>query len=93
MRTDPERLVLGTETAGQAYGRFAGAINALVEEREDGNLAVVTHGTVMTLFLGHVAGVEPLSFWKRLGLPAFVALGLPQFQLLEVVETIAKPPR
>lgn len=63
--TDPGRPVFGKETAEQANRRFANVIDTIVEAHADGNLAVVTHGTVMALFLHRVAGVEPLPEWKR----------------------------
>jgi broad specificity phosphatase PhoE len=51
-------------------------------------VAVVTHGTVMTLFVTRAAGLEAFPFWKRLGLPAFVVLSWPGFGLLDVVEGV-----
>ena len=53
-----------------------------------GNLAIVSHGTVMTLFLAHVSGIDPVPFWKQLGLPAFVVLSYPDLALLKVVASV-----
>lgn len=83
----PDELVFGDETAQQALGRFSQAIYAVIARQQ--TIAVVTHGTVMTLFVAHVAGVEPFSFWCGLGLPAFVVLSWPGFELLNVTNSIA----
>lgn len=85
---NPKRLVLGRETADQAHDRFAGAIAGVVEKYPDENVAVFTHGTVMTLFVSRAAGLEPFPFWKRLGLPSFVVLSVPDLELLETVEHV-----
>ena len=95
----PDELVFGDETAQQALGRFSQAIHATVSRHlprharrrhtRRQTIAVVTHGTVMTLFVAHIAGVEPFSFWQGLGLPAFVVLALPEFELLNVTNSIA----
>ena len=60
----------------------------LEEEYTAENLAVVTHGTVLSLYVTRMAGLEPVAFWKSLGLPSFVALSLPGFELLRVVEHV-----
>jgi hypothetical protein len=39
------------------------------------------HGTVMTLFVAEVAGVEPFAFWKRQEMPFAVTLTLPELAL------------
>ena len=92
----PSELVLGHETADQAHARFAGAVAHVVEEHPAGNpsspdstelvagsgqsLAVVSHGTVMTLFIARANGLDPIPFWKSLSLPGF--------HLLKVVESV-----
>ena len=84
---EPDRLVLGTETAEQALRRFTAAIDRVIEVGHADNI-VVTHGTVMTLYLAAVGGVEPKRLWRRLGLPSFVVLGLPDLDVHCVVESV-----
>ena len=84
----PSELVFGRETADQARARFAAAVDAAVAAHPHGNLVVVAHGTVIALLVAVRAGIEPLSLWRRLGLPSFVVLSLPDMALLEVVEDI-----
>ena len=79
-------LVLGSETGEDAYARFAKASDAVIETYPRGDLAVVTHGTVISLFVSRATGTDPLPLWKRLQLPSLVVLSLPEFHLLDLVE-------
>jgi len=85
---NPQKLVFGRETADDAHRRFAKAITGVIRKHPSGNLAVVTHGTVMTLLVARIARLAPFPFWKRLGLPSFVVLSLPALGLLTVVENV-----
>ena len=89
---EPDRLVFGSETADEAYQRFARAVASAVERHPDRSVALVTHGTVLALYASRVVGVEPFTFWKRLGLPAFVVLSLPDCSLLACVEDVESLP-
>ena len=85
----PDQVVYGSESAQQAQARFSQAIQALLAEApEQGALAVVAHGTVISLFVAQQCHVEPFSLWKRLGLPSFVVLTLPELTLYEIVEKL-----
>jgi broad specificity phosphatase PhoE len=72
----PEELVFGDEAAGSALRRFTAAIYGLIDRVEDadGALAIVTHGTVMSLFVAQQLGVDPFAFWRQLKLPDYVEL-------------------
>jgi broad specificity phosphatase PhoE len=85
---EPGRLVFGNETADQAHRRFSEAVARVLEEHPEQNVAIVAHGTVMTLFVARTAGLEPFPFWKRLGLPAFVVLSRPEFDVVKVVQRV-----
>jgi broad specificity phosphatase PhoE len=84
--TRPDDLVFGEETAGQAGIRFDAAVRDVIAAHPGQTVAIVSHGTVMTLFVAQHAGVAPLPFWKRLGMPAIVVMSLPDLRLLEVIE-------
>jgi broad specificity phosphatase PhoE len=73
---EPDALVFGQETAAQAYMRFAGAVERALAGRPDGDVALVTHGTVMTLYAERHAGVEPFVFWQALRMPDLLALAV-----------------
>ena len=88
----PDELILGYETADEAHARFAAAVTAVLEQHPHGNLAIVSHGTVMALFVARANRLDPILFWKSLGLPAFAVFSLPSFRLLGVAERVEQGP-
>ena len=84
----PEELVFGAESAQQAQERFTKAVEAVCANHPAKNLAIVAHGTVISLFVAHKTGLDAFSFWKRLGLPSVVVLSLPDFKLEKVIENV-----
>ena len=84
----PEELVFGEETAAEALARFRQAVDRVLEIRETGNIVLVSHGRVISLYVADCTGVEPYPFWRRLGLPSFVVLSLPEQKVTEVVESV-----
>jgi broad specificity phosphatase PhoE len=84
----PDQLVFGNETAHQALQRFEQAVYKLVDETPVQRLVVVSHGTVISLFTAHHTGIDAYVLWKRLGLPGFVVLTFPNYQLKEIVDCI-----
>ncbi len=85
---EPDRLVFGEETALQALARFSTALAAIEAEYPDKMVVVVTHGTVMTLFIQQFNTIPAFSYWRKLGLPAMAVLSRPQHQLITTVENI-----
>ena len=47
---------------------------------------VFSHGTVLALFVSRHNPIDCYSFWKRLKMPAVIALDLPDFRILNVIE-------
>jgi broad specificity phosphatase PhoE len=79
----PAALVLGEETALQALERFSAAVARCVTRESERDVALVTHGAVMTLFVAaHNPRVSALAFWRGLALPDLVALALPDYHLI-----------
>jgi broad specificity phosphatase PhoE len=81
----PAELILGRETADQARQRIGGAIDAVVAKNEGRDVAIVTHGTVLALYLAPVTKADPFELWRRLGLPSFVVV-----DCASVVETLER---
>lgn len=80
----PTELIFGEETARQALQRFQAAIESILSAYPSGDLAVVTHGTVLTLFVAHHnPRLDALALWRSLKLPELVVLDLPGFKLTE----------
>ena len=66
--TNPDQLIFGRETATEALTRFSRTVSAL--QHQGGITAVVTHGTVITLFVCyHNPTLHPIDFWHRLTMP------------------------
>lgn len=84
--TQPDELVFGGETAVQAMARLTQAINRELAAQPEVNLAIVSHGTVLTLFIcQHNAALDPLQFWQALTLPCAFVLSLPDYQLRQSI--------
>lgn len=84
----PDELVMGRETAHQARDRFSNALTSITAEYPDQTIAVVAHGTVITLFVEKRTGLEPYQFWKKLDLPSFVVFSLPGYKLVTTIESV-----
>jgi broad specificity phosphatase PhoE len=85
---ESDRLVLGRETADAAAARFSGAIQDVLTRHPTGNIAIVTHGTVLALFAAEHADSDPFQFWRRMGLPSFVVFAVPEMNVIRTVEKV-----
>ena len=84
----PDELVFGEETADQAGARFEASVRSILAGHPGQTVALVAHGTVITLFVAAHAGIAALPFWKSLGMPALIVMTLPNLELLEVIERV-----
>ena len=83
----PDERVYGNESAQQALARFSKAIAHILDQgaAQSATPIVITHGTVITLFVAAHNGMDSaaaFAFWKSLKLPSVVELSLPDFKLL-----------
>jgi broad specificity phosphatase PhoE len=67
----PNERVFGAESAHEALARFSVEVDGLVSTAA-GPVAVVSHGRVISLYIGERAGVNAFGVWRRLALPSFV---------------------
>ena len=86
--SNSSQLVLGRETAVQARDRMDTAIAEVVKAGHSDSI-VVTHGTVMTLYVAAFASVRSFCFWRQLGLPSYVALSTPSMCVLSIVKSLS----
>lgn len=63
----PEDVVYGEESAAAALARFEAAVEGL-----PGSAVVVTHGTVLSLYVAAKTGRDPFELWRSLELPDVV---------------------
>ncbi|MEJ2747587.1 MAG: histidine phosphatase family protein [Anaerolineae bacterium] len=78
---NPGELVLGNETANQTFTRFDTAVHHLLTAYPDDTLAIVTHGTVLTLFLAHYNNFDPIPFWQQIKQPDYFVVSQPSMRL------------
>lgn len=84
----PDAVVFGSESASAALKRFATAVDHVIAEDASGDVIVVSHGTVISLFVAKRADVDPTNLWTTLGLPSYISLELPSHRIIEIVPTI-----
>ena len=87
--TTPGERVFGSETADEAHQRFSRGLAAVIERGPKGNIAVVAHGTVISLFIGRKNEIDPFPLWQTLGLPSYAVVSLPDCVLLTVVAGVS----
>ncbi|HEY1390131.1 MAG TPA: histidine phosphatase family protein [Ktedonobacterales bacterium] len=80
---EPDTRVFGEETANQALARFSRAVEETLARHPEGDMIIVTHGTVMSLFVAAHSVIKPMDFWWHLHLPAWAIFTIPDFTLLE----------
>jgi broad specificity phosphatase PhoE len=85
--SQPDRLVLGNETADEAHARFEAAVEGVIT-KASGDVAIVSHGTVIALFAQRRAQQEPFALWRRMGLPSFMIFEIPTWRVAEVCERV-----
>jgi broad specificity phosphatase PhoE len=88
-----DRVIFGRESADAAYERFARAVERITESYRQVNVAIVSHATVMALFVARATSEAPFALWRRLGRPSFIVLSLPELELLELVEQVTEEDR
>lgn len=88
----PDDLVLGRETAAQALARFTAAVEHAVErvasEHPDQTVAIVSHGTVIALYVAALSDHKPFDLWRRLKLPSFVVVDSPSGKIGGIVDRV-----
>jgi broad specificity phosphatase PhoE len=65
----PDEVVFGEESASAALARFSAAVDSL-----DEGTVVVTHGTVISLYVAARTGRDAFELWSRLGVPDLVVV-------------------
>jgi broad specificity phosphatase PhoE len=79
----PTQLVLGLETAKQALKRFEKAIDEVLVQHPTGDIIIVAHGTVISLWLETYAHLDAYSTWREMGLPSYISISWPHCDLTD----------
>lgn len=77
-----DSLVYGNETGNEAKTRYIEAVKNIVQNETEGNIAIVSHGTVMSLLVEEYNHVNIVELWKELKSVSCVVLDQ-NFKLLE----------
>lgn len=84
--TMPDELVFGDETADTAFARFSGAVERYRRSSVAADVLVVSHGTVMSLYVSRRMGFDPLPFWRSLAMPTAIVLRGNHMKVIDVGE-------
>lgn len=80
----PQQLLYGEETFEAARLRFSAAVEHLTNAHPDESIALVSHGTILSLYLAHQMSIPPFAIWSLLDMPAYAVLTLPDLQVCEL---------
>lgn len=80
--TRPHEPTFGRETGEQARQRFERAILREHAAQPTNDLAIVAHGTVITLLVAAHQPIDAVAFWRSLRMPDIITLSLPQLRLM-----------
>lgn len=81
----PDKLLFGEETFTDARVRFAQQVDSLSAQYPDDTLAIVTHGTVLALYLAHLTAQDIYPLWESFGLPMYVEVDTQTGDISEIV--------
>ena len=84
----PQVKVFGDESAAEAESRFTRGLDAVVRAHGSDRLAVVAHGTVLSLHLAARYGLDAYATWSRLGLPAYVVVERRTKSIVDLVDAV-----
>jgi 2,3-bisphosphoglycerate-dependent phosphoglycerate mutase len=76
-------LVFGDETATAALERFTRALDRQYVSTGSSDVLVVTHGTIMSIYVANRLGIDPLSFWRSLTTPTAIVISGNEMVVLE----------
>lgn len=85
----PGELLLGRESADDALSRFEAAVDEVLAGHSSGNIGIVSHGTVIALFVAEHSKRAGFELWRQMGLPSFVVMSLPGFEVETIADRIA----
>lgn len=80
---EPQKRVLGKETATEALERFEAALKRELDAHKDDVPILVSHATVISLFVARHNNLDPYAFWQTVKMPEALLLRRPDFALLE----------
>jgi broad specificity phosphatase PhoE len=90
---DPEASIAGLEPASRAAERVTGCLHRLASTHPDRNLAVVSHGLVLTLFLAQLKNRWPtVTEWRAVPFGGIAVVNTDPWHLIEGWLSIPEAP-
>jgi broad specificity phosphatase PhoE len=80
-----DEIIFGEESASETVTRFSDCVNDILQNHPNQSVAIVSHGTAITLFVSSQNEIEPYSFWRSLEMPSMVILSRPELRLESVI--------
>lgn len=82
---NPSEPILGNESAEAALSRFESALKEITKDELEDERIIVTHGTVMSLFLEkYNEDIDGFDIWKKLSCPSYAVVNLEDYSVLEL---------
>ena len=85
---EPERRVLGEESAAEVLARFTAAVEAVMAAESGRNTAIVAHGTVIALYAAPMFGVGAGALWQRMQSPSFVVVDTEERRGVRILDEV-----
>jgi broad specificity phosphatase PhoE len=84
----PGQLVFGEETADACHERYNTAVERVLAQYPGKTVALVSHGSVMALYIARRNALDPFTLWQALKTPAFVVLARPDDKIVTIVNDV-----
>ncbi len=76
---NPTELRFGAETISDATSRLERGVSEAADNLPpEGDLVIVSHGTILSAYIAAKVGIDPVEFWRSLSLPGIVVLNWPE---------------
>lgn len=98
----PDQLVLGRESARHALKRFERAVYEVLDlypatpadaagDGSCGDLLIVSHGTVLALWVSAWCELDGYTTWRQMGLPSYVSVMWPECRIVGRRDSLDQP--
>lgn len=78
----------GRESAAEAEARITKAVDGVLAAHPQGSIAIVTHGTVLSLLIAAHTNEDPYQLYRKMELPSYIVFSLPDWTVVEQVERV-----
>lgn len=80
----PDAIQFGEESFTAARTRFEQGLSQILNQTAQGTVLIVSHGTILTLYLAHLTGLDAFTLWNLLDMPAYAVIRRSDNKLCEL---------